>query len=326
MSKYHAKQDLRQDENNSSQELIDGYLLFSLPESVRFWLLLIFEIPSLVCSCVLLYYLLTKPNLRKSLGNHVIIVLLLIGLFSQLIDIPFYLNYLRVKYVWPSIPSSCIVWWFAATGISNITNMIMAWASIERHILIFNDRWLLADNRCFYIHYCPLVGIILYGFIYYSVILLMYSCDNMYSYTSDWCLFPCFYYHRNLAMYDTIANSIMPTPIIAMFSFGLIVRVIKQKHSLHRRVQWRKFRRMTIQVLSLTALFLLFNLPMTSLVLAHVWGLPVGSTGQFEYYTYYLYHFVSLLMPFVCLFSLPSIMRRIKNLASFQTRVRILPA
>ena len=63
----------------------DGYIVFSLPQLVRFWLLIIFEIPSLACSLILLYYLITDPIIRKALCNHVIIALLCIGLFSQLI-------------------------------------------------------------------------------------------------------------------------------------------------------------------------------------------------------------------------------------------------
>ena len=142
----------------------------------------------------------------------------------------------------------------------------------------------------------------------------MFSCENMYAYTSDWCHYPCFYQNDPLALYDTVANSIIPTPIITIFSIGLVIRVIKQKQTLHRHFEWRKYRKMIIQLLSITGMFLLFNLPMTCLVLAHACGLPSDSTGQFEFYAYYLYHFVSHLMPFVCLSSLPEIRKRIKQL------------
>ncbi|CAF1620977.1 unnamed protein product [Adineta steineri] len=297
---------------------------FSLPISISFWLLIIFNVPSLICSLKLLYHLINDNSLRKSLNNHVIIALLVIGLFSQLIDIPFYLNFLRIGYVWPKISLSCLLWWFSATGISNITNLLMAWASIERHILVFHDRWLRTKNRRYFIHYIPLLTIILYGFIYYFIILSMFSCENMYAYTEDWCLHPCYYNNNNLALYDTIVNSIIPTPIISFFSITLIIRIIKQKQTLHRQVQWRKYRRMIIQLLSISALFLIFNFPMTCIVLAQVCGLSDDSLGQLPFYTYFLYHFVSLLMPFVCLASFPKIQKKIKQMIKFKKPINII--
>ncbi|CAF1669759.1 unnamed protein product [Rotaria magnacalcarata] len=207
-------------------------------------------------------------------------------------DIPFYLNYTRTGNIWPQTPASCLFWWFAATDISNMINILMAWASIERHILVFHDRY-----------NCSL-------WFYYIVMLLIYSRDNMYAFTDDWCLFPCYYYDENLAMYDTVVNSIIATPIITIFSIGLIIRVIKRKQNHHRSIEWRNYRRMILQLVSISAVFLLFNLPMTGTVLAQVCGLPNGAAGQFEYYTDYRYHFVSLLMPFVCLTSLPEIRKK----------------
>lgn len=299
--------------NNYSSE-------FSLPPSIRFLLLIIFDIPSLTCSFYLLYYLITDRNLRKALNNHAIVVLLFLGLFSQLIDIPFYLNYLRIGYVWPQINFSCILWWFAATGISNIINLIMAWASIERHILVFHDRYLLTTKHRFWLHYFPLLILLLYGFSYYIIILLIYPCENMYAYTYDWCFYPCYYDNENLAFYDTIINSIVPIPIIIIFNILLIIRVLKQKQILHQRFQWRKYRKIIIQLLSISGLFLFFNLPMTCLVLAHVCGLPDGGAGQFEDYTYYLYHFITLLLPFVCLMSSSEIRKKLNQINVFKKR------
>lgn len=302
----------------------NGYQEFSLSPSARFWLIIIFEIPSLACSFILLYHLIIDRTLRKSLNNHVIIALLIVGLFSQLIDNPSYLNYIRIGYVWPQTSFSCILWWFAATGMSNLTNILMAWASIERHILVFHDRWLRTKRTRFILHYLPLLTIIFYGFIYYIIILLIYSCENIYAYTQDWCLYPCYYYDETLAMYDTIVNSIIPTPIIVLFNISLIIRVIKQKQTLHRRFQWRKYRKMITQLLSISGLFLFFNLPMTSIVLAQTCGLPIGATGQFEYYTIYMYHFISLLLPFICLISLPEIRKKMKQMIIFRTVINTI--
>jgi hypothetical protein len=75
-------------------------------------------------------------------------------------------------------------------------------------------------------------------------------------------------------------NSILPTPLIVLFTILLVIRAIRHQQSLYRCVNWKKYRRMIIQLLSISGLFLLFNLPMTSLVLAQVFGLPIGASGQ----------------------------------------------
>jgi hypothetical protein len=72
-----------------------------IPRIVRFWLLLIFLIPSLMCSFILLYHSLFDRTLRTTLSNHFIIVLLFNALLLQFIDIPLNLNFDRVGSIQP---------------------------------------------------------------------------------------------------------------------------------------------------------------------------------------------------------------------------------
>ena len=73
--------------NGSSQGDGDAFQEseINIPRSVRFWLLLIFYIPSICCSFFLLFHLLIKKTLRSQLTNHIIIILLFIGLIIELI-------------------------------------------------------------------------------------------------------------------------------------------------------------------------------------------------------------------------------------------------
>jgi hypothetical protein len=75
--------------------------LGALSSTAQFWILLVFSIPSLICSFVQIYYLCFDRTLRQSLNTHVITVLLIFGIFSQTGDLSNYLTYLRVGYVWP---------------------------------------------------------------------------------------------------------------------------------------------------------------------------------------------------------------------------------
>ncbi|CAF3788114.1 unnamed protein product [Rotaria sp. Silwood1] len=116
----------------------------SLPRPVRFWLLLILLIPSILCTLILLYYFIRDRSLRSPLNNHVIIVLLIVNFHGLMIGFPIQLNFLHLGHVWPQIPTTCLAWQFSDIGIFTTTGIIMAWASIERHILIFHDQWSMA--------------------------------------------------------------------------------------------------------------------------------------------------------------------------------------
>ena len=286
---------------------------FSLPPMVRFWILLVFEVPSIACSLILLYYLFSERALRQALNNHVIVALLAVGLVAKLVDIPLHLGYLRFGYVWPQIPSTCYVWWFAGTAIFNMTGLLMAWASIERHILVFHQTWTATHRSRLLVHYLPLVALFVYCFTFYVVAIFFPPCTNGFDYTQNWCGIPCYDMQRNYLMIDVITNGILPTLLIMIFNAALLARVVTQKRRLRQEMRWAKYRRMVIQLFSISALFLVFNIPFMCIILARLCGLPFGAAGQFEYYTYVMVYFITLLMPFVCLGSLPEAWTKMKR-------------
>ncbi|CAF1343468.1 unnamed protein product, partial [Adineta steineri] len=76
----------------------------------RFWMILPFYVPSLICSLFVLYHYITNRTLRQALHNHVIIILLSINLVVQLTGIPWNLSYYRLEYVSPQSQLFCIIW------------------------------------------------------------------------------------------------------------------------------------------------------------------------------------------------------------------------
>ena len=293
-------------------------LVISLPSNARFWILLALEIPSLACSLILLYYLFFDRTLRHALNNHVVVALLIVGLIGKSIDVPLHLTFLRLGYVWPAIPVTCYLWWFAGTAIYNLTGFLMAWASIERHILVFHQQWLSTQKRIFIIHYLPLAILVLYCLLFYTINIFFPSCVNTFDYTQNWCGVPCYDLQKNTLIFDVVTNGIVPTLLIVIFNILLLIRVIAQKRRLRQEVQWRKYRRMIVQLFSIASIFLLFNLPFMSILLARLCGVPYGAAGQFELYTYFFVYFITLLMPFVCLGSLPEIWTKMKRVMRLQ--------
>jgi len=67
---------------------------------VRFWLYLIPNILSLLCSIFVLYHLLSDRKLRRALYNHIIIIILFAGLIYELTTVPLQLYYYHFGNTW----------------------------------------------------------------------------------------------------------------------------------------------------------------------------------------------------------------------------------
>ncbi len=288
-------------------------LELSLPRPIRFWLFLILVIPSVYCSFVLLFHLFVDKNLRSQLSNHIIINLLIIGLTIELIDIPFHLIFLHFGVVKPSTPLFCHVWWFIDIGLYNGCIIIMAWGSIQRYLLIFHDRLFSTAKKRLVFHYFPLIILTLYIFIFYFTAIVFPPCMNTYDYTLPVCnSFPCYFDDPWLGIWDSVVNSIVPTIIITIFSVTLLIRVYLQKRRLHQPNLWRKQRKMAFQLLSNSVLYLITNIPLSILFVAHLSGLPDDVGVYVQLYFDYLCYFVILLFPFVCLGILSELRKKVQ--------------
>jgi hypothetical protein len=286
----------------------------SLSRPVRFWLLLLSDIPSIMCTLLLLYHLIHDRTSRKALNNHVIILLLILGLTTQLIDVPFYLAFIaNLGIVKPSLPATCLTWWFVSFGMYNGGTILMAWTAIERHILIFNYRWLSTKRGRILVHYLPLVILLLYIFIFYIYVLFFFSCENIYEYRLPICnAYPCYQTDSLIGMWDFIVNNILPSLLVALMSIALLIRVIRQKRRLNQNIQWSKQRKMTIQLVLLSALNILFNIPLNLVSLTHLYGLPKDYGVEAQHYFYFSCYFLIFLFPFVCLFSYRELIMKVQ--------------
>jgi hypothetical protein len=150
----------------------------SLPRSVRFILIFIVNVPSTFCSLFVLHHLLTKRTVRRAVHNHMIIVLLLAILIVQLIDMPLYLKYLYLGFVWPQTSTMCFAWWYIDICFYDTIVILLAWTSFERHILIFHSHLVSSRRKQWLFHYFPMVFFIIYPLSFYLFALLIPSCED----------------------------------------------------------------------------------------------------------------------------------------------------
>ena len=302
--------------NITDDETSAGYMPveISIPRQVRFWLFLTSDIISISCSLFVLYHLLFERVLRRTLHNHSIIVLLCIGLIYQLVDIPWILYFYHYNIPVVATPTFCRFWIFIDFGLYTMTGILVAWISIERHILIFHNQWVSTRKKRILYHYIPTIALILYCFIYYTVVIFFPSCESTFDYTLVNCgSFPCFFTIPMLATWELAVHGIVPTLIIAFFSLTLLLRVLWQKHRLHQVIQWRKHRKMTVQLLSITSLFLIFYVPSMFMVLAQLCNISLDVTVDFQLMVVFFSYYSIFLLPIVCAGTLPDLKNKIKN-------------
>ena len=312
--------------NNSTNTVSSVSTVVGFSYSVRFWLLLIPNILSIVCSIFLLYHLLFNRNLRHALNNHVIIILLILGLFFELTDVSWTIHYYHFGYTLIQTPAFALLWTFIDYAVFNCQTMLFAWATIERHILIFHDRWVATRMKRLLVHYLPIIFILTYYSMYYSVLFFVPFCINTFDYSRIYGMSSvhCVYRNPVVPKFAIFSQGILPTLIILIFSYGLLSRVLWQRTRLRQSINWRKQRKMIIQLLSISIIYLVLYAPYILLYLAYNLGLSRSIGTQFATYFPFFAYYIPFLLPFVCCFSLPQLRIKIKNLFFWQQQHRII--
>ncbi|CAF0797720.1 unnamed protein product [Adineta ricciae] len=185
----------------------------------------------------------------------------------------------------------------------------MAWASIERHLLVFYPTVFTTRYRRILCHYIPLlVTAFVYPIMFSITVVFVYPCRNEFIMSSIFCGYSCALRIPSVAMYARIAHNFIPTFIVVGSSLALLVRVITQKQRIHRnQFNWRRYRRMIVQLMTIISLFLVLTTPVTLVSIIQYCCLPTfGAAVQMPYLSF-LIRFLNILMPFVCLSLLPEI-------------------
>ncbi|UJR14194.1 hypothetical protein I4U23_001187 [Adineta vaga] len=115
--------------------------------------------------------------------------------------------------------------------------------------------------------------------------------------------------------WDLFFHGALPPLIITLFNIFLLIRVIYQKHiHLQQPIVWRKHRRMTIQVVSVSFLYLLICFPTMIITLCKFFGISTFIGDEILKYTYFFTYFIGFLLPYVCLATLPELRLKLKNI------------
>jgi hypothetical protein len=239
---------------------------------LKFNLLLIFAIASTLCTIFLFYHFLTKQNLRHSIYNHVIFLLLFITLLTILIPLPFTIYFYASGYALVQTYTFCSVWNWLQYSFSLSNLCLMTFACFERHLFIFHSQLYHTKFYRTSLHYLPMIICLIYPIVFYTLAIFVTACAIVYDYTFMFCLRPCYYNNDYwLGYYDVIINNCSTNFLIPILSLILLIRVMKQKHRMKQQAfKWRRDRKMLVQLLSISILYIIFWLPVNTVTLIEV--------------------------------------------------------
>ena len=306
--------------NNTFSMVVD-----SRSHSVKFAVLLALQIPSSIASSMSFIYIVLTPAFRSKAHDRSMCVLLVINFIQIMSDLPMTINFFRTGgIVQPASSAYCFWWiWFELT-LNGISIDLMTWISIERHLLVFHSNFIRAmrpwQRWSFLV--APLIVCLLWRPTFLLVaVVVSPTCTNVWDFSSLLCGFPC-YLKTHLGTYYVIVETIIPVWTILIANIALVARVIIQQLSgMHRnRMDWRRQRKMIMQLGIFSTLYLSIWLPLSIVQLGEALF-----SSTFTFYIIdtvnFLIYIVPLLLPFACLVAKPEITRKCKTIAFQRTRV-----
>jgi hypothetical protein len=270
---------------------------------------------SILCYIFVFYRFLATSASRRALNNHVIIFLLVVYGIQTLFDTPLHLANFRIGYYWPPNMSYCFLLYLLDYILYEIGALLMVWASIERHFLIFNRSMFNTRVQRAIGHYLPLVFCFVYPIIYYTYFILFYPCHSYYDMVKLTCVAACFLWTNDtMAFYELIMNGFIPVCLVAIFSIALLVRVLWKKQQMGRQLTWKKNRKMTIQLLAVSTTFLIFNVGYFVIALGEMVWDPFFGADLMVWFVSINLCAPQLVFPFLCLGTMPNLRQKLKSL------------
>lgn len=292
---------------------VDNYeTIFS--RNVKFYFFLPIQLIALPVSVFVVYHLCTKANLRQSLPNHVLIALNIVTIIDVVFQQSGSMIFFKLNRVWPESYSYCIFLNYLDFLNYALNLHLTGWALFERQIFIFNPHFCRVQRNRNLCHYLPLAAIILGNVLFYTGLIILNPCVNDFNYVESWCGDLCFLQDQSLYFIDWIINGLVPMGIIIALSAALFIRVIRQKHRVYKSFVWRKHRKLTFQLLAISALYTICFFPTIFIAITSQaihdpeFGLHVQTP-----YLDYLPILARCITPFLSLAALPELSRKLRT-------------
>ena len=287
-----------------------------MEQQSKFILLVVFEIPAVVLSIIIFVYFAYNRAFCLQLKNHGWIVLLTKNFLQLIFHLPMPMNYYRLNYIWPRTNAYC-TWWTWCEYSMNITGLtLMAWISVERHLFIFHAHTLFRVRwKKWMFHYIPLAFCLMWTpLFYFFLVVISPFCTNVWNFNRVLCGFPCYYNIGVVLMkFDFTFDILFPVVTITLANVTLVLRVIHQQMYQQRPVEWRRHRKMVLQLWIVSSLYIGLWVPLAITLIVQQAGQRSFMVNETETMQFGVY-FVPLFLPMICLSTQPELLRKMQNI------------
>ncbi|CAF0942170.1 unnamed protein product [Adineta steineri] len=234
------------------------------------------------------------------------------------------MSYYYLNYIWPATNGYCVWWTYCEYSLNAAGLFLTAWISVERHLLIFHAHRVFRKRwKKWIFHFIPIVFCLIWAPVFYFVIVVISPwCTNLWDFNRILCGFPCYYGIEALNQFVFLFAIILPIVTIILANITLVIRVIYQKMSRQQGVNWRRHRKMVLQLLIISSFHLAIWLPLVSTLLIEMTVQPSFMINQLETMQFAPY-FIPLFLPMICLSSQPELISKIKNLIRMRPMNRV---
>ena len=305
----------------------DATVVHDPPNPILLYTFSVMTACSILCYLFVIYHFCRNPTIRQALNNHAVFLMLIVYGLQAVLNTPLHLDAFRIGYFWPPYLGYCFLIYMADYVIYEIALLLMVWASIERHILIFHPTLFNTRTKRLIGHYGPMVFAFVYPTVYYTYFILFYPCDSYYDITTYHCFAACFLWTSNaMAYYELITNGFVPVCLTAVFSMALLLRVLWKKKQMGRQMTWRKNRKMTVQLLGISVTFLAFNLGYFIIALIQFVRDPNFAAAMMVWFVSINLCAPQLVFPFLCIGTIPDLKRKLLALVPcLAQRITVAP-
>jgi hypothetical protein len=224
---------------------------------ILFIIILCVSIPSVFINLFAIYRL----HANTKLSVFVFRTILHVSLFTTCICIPFFLIELYFNSYFPLSPLICKIWLIIDYSSIVCLGLLVCWASIQRHILIFGPVHIKKLQSTLKFKLIPTILALGLPLTWYTI--LGSRCIFTETLNQSFQCRPCFENEKFIFLIDTILSLILPLFVTIIVTFCLLVRIIRLRLSIFRlpSKKWRRCKRLTRQMILFSLIYLIGLVP-----------------------------------------------------------------
>jgi hypothetical protein len=224
---------------------------------ILFIIIICVSIPSILINLFAIYRL----HSNTKLSVFVFRCILHVSLFTTCTCVPFFLIELYFNSYFPLSLILCKLWTIVDYSSIICLGLLVCWASIQRHILIFGPIHIKKLQSTFKFKLLPCLFALGFPLTWYSILVL--SCEYNKNQFENFQCRPCFESEKTIFLIDTLLSLLCPLLITIIATFLLLIRIIRLRLRLFNsnKKKWRRCKRLTRQTILFSFIYLIGLLP-----------------------------------------------------------------